>query len=151
MPLKTDARSRIVSISRTDPRARAAGWSDPSSVAVILVTWALSGILVWGMLAALSLPSGWPSQADKIVHVVAFGLLVLPAALHSGSALRLVAVYAIILGTLIELGQPAFARDRDLVDLVANLGGIAAGSIMGTVQRCLWRRVVSGSLLVSCG
>lgn len=82
-------------------------------------------------------PSG-PPWADKAYHAIAFFFLVLPGAMvHRWAFLWLVPL-AIAFGAAIELVQPQFGRSRELADLYADIAGIFAGVIVGTLIR-VWR------------
>lgn len=85
-------------------------------------------------------PSGYsgPVWMDKVYHAVAFFVLVLPGAMvHRYAFLWLVPV-AVIFGAAIEYFQPYFGRSREIADLYADIAGILAGAITGTLVR-RWR------------
>lgn len=80
-----------------------------------------------------------PQWADKAFHAIAFFILVLPGAMvHRWAFLWLVPL-AIAFGAAIELVQPYFGRSRELGDLYADIAGIFAGVLAGTLIR-IWRK-----------
>ena len=82
-------------------------------------------------------PAG-PVWIDKFYHAVAFFVLVFPGALvHRWTFLWLVPL-AILFGAAIEYVQPYFGRSREIEDLYADIAGILAGVIVGTLVR-VWR------------
>lgn len=80
-----------------------------------------------------------PTGMDKVYHAVAFFVLVFPGALtHRWSFLWLLPT-AVLFGVAIEIAQPYFGRSRELADLYADIAGIMAGMIAGTMVR-MWRK-----------
>lgn len=80
-----------------------------------------------------------PEWADKAYHAIAFFVLVLPGALvHRWAFLWLIPT-ATLFGALIEYVQPYFGRSCEIEDLYADVIGILAGIIVGTLIR-MWRR-----------
>lgn len=74
---------------------------------------------------------GLPPGADKFYHGVAFLALAVPLA---SARPRWVAALFVLLtayGAAIEVAQPFVGRSRELVDLVADIIGIACGILLG--------------------
>lgn len=86
------------------------------------------------------MPQG-PVGLDKVFHALAFGALVLPAALLRPDRLPVVLLLAIAYGGLIELIQPLVGRSAEWVDLLADALGALAGAGLGlALRRSLLRR-----------
>ena len=98
-------------------------------IAVILTLSLATAIVV---LALIPLPAAPPVPgSDKTHHFIAFGTLVLPAALLAPRALWWVVPLAVIEAGLIEIVQPHVNRLREWADFTAGLWGVAAGTIAG--------------------
>lgn len=90
---------------------------------------------------------------DKLVHVAAYGLLGLLAALAYGGRWRTMATAGAVLfamlavwGVLDELTQPMFGRQSDASDWISDLVGIALGLAVGLVaERRLTGRLRSAA------
>jgi VanZ family protein len=86
------------------------------------------------MLTPVDVPQSVPSGTDKLVHLAAFGLLVLPAALSRRVPLALLFVGLFVgaaaFGGVIELIQPHFGRSADVNDWVADMAGAALGLLL---------------------
>lgn len=74
---------------------------------------------------------------DKLAHLIAFLVLVLPLGLASISYMRWLAPVALFYGGAIELIQPSFGRSAEWADFAAD----AAGVILGLAICWLWARV----------
>jgi VanZ family protein len=106
-------------------------------------------VLVLGMAGIIALatltppgrmPQG-PAGLDKVFHALAFGALVLPAALLRPDRLLVVLLFAIAYGGLIELIQPLVGRSAEWADLLADALGALAGAGLGlALRRGLLRR-----------
>ncbi|WP_435140759.1 VanZ family protein [Pseudopelagicola sp. nBUS_19] len=99
-----------------------------------IITALLAAGLAVAMLTPVDVPQSVSSGTDKLVHLVAFGLLVLPAALSRRVPLGLLFVGLFIgaaaFGGAIELIQPQFGRSADVNDWVADMVGAAAGLLL---------------------
>jgi VanZ family protein len=80
-----------------------------------------------------------PPGGDKLHHVVAFALLVLPLSSVRPSAALWLAPAAAFYGGLIEYVQPFVKRYGDFADFVADLVGILAGVLLGCTIHVIWR------------
>lgn len=101
----------------------------------------LAGVLV-GVGALWPMPDiPGPPGSDKTMHILAFFALVLPTATLSPRLLVWVLPLAVLYGGAIEIVQPYFGRERELLDLVADSVGAGLGSLAGLV---LFRGIVSG-------
>lgn len=68
---------------------------------------------------------------DKLHHLLAFAALALPTAALTPRRLPLILVVLAVFGSMIEVIQPFVGRSRELADLIADLGGLAIGSLTG--------------------
>ncbi|MDG1432002.1 MAG: VanZ family protein [Paracoccaceae bacterium] len=108
-------------------------WAADVSMVMIAIA-----IVFLTLLHAPSGPSRGPEWADKAYHAIAFFVLVVPGALvHRWAFLWLIPT-ATVFGAAIEIAQPYFGRSREIEDLYADIAGILAGIIVGTLIR-LWR------------
>jgi len=71
---------------------------------------------------------------DKQLHALAFGLLVLPAALTRPRALLWLAPLALLYGAAIEVIQPSVGRTGEWADLLADGVGIALVCGLGALR-----------------
>lgn len=95
---------------------------------------ALTALLTVAILVATLTPMKAPAIAgtnDKIHHMTAFAILVLPVALLRPRWLVVTAIFAAFLGGMIEIIQPYVGRDRSIWDWYADLCGIGIGSVIG--------------------
>jgi VanZ family protein len=76
-------------------------------------------------------PSLFFMLPDKAYHAIAFAALILPASVLLVSGLSWVLAAALLFGGAIELIQPQVGRSADLLDMVANMAGLAAGVAIG--------------------
>lgn len=105
----------------------------------------LTGLLAAGLAVAMlwpvDVPKSVPSGTDKLVHLAAFGLLVLSAAFSRpvprGLLFGGLFVGAVIFGGAIELIQPHFGRSADLNDWAADMLGAALGLLLARFIRRL--------------
>ncbi|WP_438992317.1 VanZ family protein [Lentibacter sp.] len=99
-----------------------------------ILTGLIAVALAVAMLTPLDVPQSVPSYTDKLVHLAAFGLLVLPAALSRRVPLSLLFVGLFIgaaaFGGVIELIQPHFGRSADINDWLADMAGAALGLLL---------------------
>lgn len=103
----------------------------------------LTGLIAAGLTVAMlwpvDVPQAVPTGTDKLVHLLAFGLLVLPAALspHVPRGLLFGGLFigAAAFGGAIELIQPHFGRSADFNDWVADMAGAALGLMVALVIR----------------
>lgn len=113
--------------SRSVPRARA--------LTVLIALCILVGTL-W--------PAGPPdvpfTLRDKLLHLLAFALLILPMALTDGRRAVRLAPICIAFGAAIEVIQPAFGRGAEWLDLLADALGVGLGLGAGWVLRAAVRR-----------
>jgi VanZ family protein len=104
-----------------------------------ILTGLLAAALAIAMLWPLDLPKSVPNGTDKLVHLLAFGLLVLPAAFSCrvprGLLFGGLFVGAAVFGGTIELIQPHFGRSADLNDWMANMLGTTLGLLLARSVR----------------
>ena len=96
-------------------------------------------ILALTLLPAVTMPAPtWLTQVDKLYHMMAFAALVIPAALFDRSAVRWMVIGGLFLGAAIEVIQPSFGRDADLMDFLADATGLVLGlGLVWLIQRAL--------------
>lgn len=68
--------------------------------------------------------------SDKLLHFIAYGVMVLPVLLDRVFPQLLVFIIAFIYGGCIELVQPFWGREADIMDLWANTAGIIFGILI---------------------
>ena len=68
--------------------------------------------------------------SDKFLHFIAYGVMVLPVSLVRVYPQLLVFIIAFIYGGCIELVQPFWGREADIMDLWANTAGIIFGILI---------------------
>lgn len=68
--------------------------------------------------------------SDKLLHFIAYGAMVLPVSLNRIFPQLLVFIIAFIYGGCIELVQPFWGREADIMDLWANTAGIILGILI---------------------
>lgn len=72
---------------------------------------------------------------DKLAHLVAFAVLVLPMSLRAPRKWPLIWIAALAYGWLIEIVQPHFGRGAEWADLVADGLGAALGIACAVIFR----------------
>ena len=97
----------------------------------LIVTGLLTVVLLWPVDHH---PPG-PEWVDKIAHFIAFAALAFPMAYTGRFSLLLVFVGASSFGGIIELLQPNFNRNADLIDWIADIAGVLVGVIFGVIYR----------------
>jgi VanZ family protein len=75
------------------------------------------------------------SHVDKLAHLVAFLVLVLPTAVLRPRAILWVGTLAVVYGAAIEVIQPYAGRSAELADLLADGIGVGLGAILGVRLR----------------
>ncbi len=73
--------------------------------------------------------------SDKFLHLIAYILLVLPVLLERVYSQLMVFIVALAFGGFIELIQPFFEREADIMDFLSNAVGILFGIVIA--QGCL--------------
>ena len=68
--------------------------------------------------------------SDKFLHFIAYGVMVLPVLLNRILPQLMVFIIAFIFGGCIELVQPFWGREADIMDLWANTAGIIFGILI---------------------
>ncbi|WP_160144541.1 VanZ family protein [Pseudogemmobacter humi] len=118
--------------------------STQSALAILatLLAALATGVATLTPVAALPAVGG----SDKLHHMLAFTVLALPVALLRPRWMLQTALALALYGGLIELVQPFVGRSRDLMDWLANLAGIATGSLTGLALRLLLRRTPAPDL-----
>lgn len=83
--------------------------------------------------------AGDPGAADKPMHVIAYAVAVLPAAMGPSGPLLWLAAWVVAWGSAIELLQPLVGRSMKLSDMAAN----AVGVLVGLLIACLVQRLLA--------
>ena len=68
--------------------------------------------------------------SDKLLHFIAYGVMVLPVSLERVYPQFLVFLIAMTCGGVIELIQPFCGREADIMDFFANILGIILGILI---------------------
>lgn len=110
--------------------------------------WLVSTLAIAVLIAVLTLtptphmPRG-DYHWDKLAHMVAFLVLVLPTAALWPRVAAWIGVLAVVYGGAIEVIQPFTGRSAEFADLLADGIGVALGIILGTMLRRVYmaRRV----------
>ncbi len=79
------------------------------------------------------------AYADKLDHVFAFGVLVLPIGLLRRNLLWKVAIYSLVLGAVVELLQPLTGRHGDIADFLADLMGIGLAVLIILIYHAIYK------------
>lgn len=74
-----------------------------------------------------------PDGGDKVLHFLAFAILVMPITLSGPRQLIWAAPAALVYGGAIEIIQPFVGRSREMGDLLADGLGIVVGAVVGIV------------------
>ena len=97
--------------------------------------WQMLSLLILTVVTALSL---YPLSAlpavpgtDKTYHFIAYGLLMLPVALHRPKYWLWIGLFFFSWSAAIELIQPYVSRHAQWLDLLANGGGLLCGILIG--------------------
>ncbi|KUJ80806.1 hypothetical protein AVO45_07175 [Ruegeria marisrubri] len=81
-----------------------------------------------------------PGAVDKPMHVIAYAVAVLPAAVVPSGPVLWLAAWVVAWGGAIELLQPLVGRSMKLSDMAANAVGVLVGLLVAfLVQRLLNR------------
>ncbi len=92
----------------------------------------LAVVLTYLFLAPVRPPSSMKGMGlDKVFHFLAFAALVFPMIATGPRRWVWVVPAAIAYGGAIELIQPHFGRDADWYDFVADILGVATGTLLG--------------------
>jgi len=75
--------------------------------------------------------------SDKLHHIAAYGILMLPVALRAPRHWWLIGIAFIAWSGVIELIQPFVNRYGEWLDLAANTAGLLIGLLVGTLLRRL--------------
>lgn len=104
----------------------------------------LTTVFLAATIAALTLSPPKPQAMgflnDKAQHALAFGALALPCAVVFPRALIWILPPAAVFGAAIEVLQPFAGRDADILDFIADLVGMAVGTLVGLSLRPILRR-----------
>jgi VanZ family protein len=107
----------------------------------LLATCLLAVIIAWATLTPNPpTPDLDSPHADKIYHVVAFAVLVLPTAVLYARSLTWILPLACGFGIAIELVQPYTGRALEVADILADLVGCGVGTAVGLTLRAIVRR-----------
>jgi hypothetical protein len=104
---------------------------------IIKTYWIALTLVILGAISILSLSplDTLPSVpgTDKAHHLIAYALLMFPAALRKPDRLLTIGLLFIAWSGTIELVQPYVNRYGEWLDLLANTGGIACGFLIATL------------------
>ena len=100
----------------------------PLTLILLLI---LTAVLLW----PLDQPYPGPEWGDKLAHLIAFAALVFPLARTGRFSLLSVLFGSITFGGIIELLQPNFNRNADIIDWLADIAGALLGSMFGLIYR----------------
>ena len=127
--------------------------SDPSDISqnrrgflwrhrlALLATLLVAVTIGWGMLTPTPpTPDLMGPLSDKLYHVMAFAGLVFPTALLYARSLVCILPLAALFGGAIELVQPYMGRAAEVADALADLAGLALGTVTGLALRAWLRR-----------
>lgn len=101
----------------------------------VMVTVIIAGL----MLLPVTAPTVVGDQSDKLYHIIAFGALTFPSALLHLPLSRLVLIFAILFGALIEVIQPYVGRTGSWDDFLTDV----LGALLGWASARLIRKVRS--------
>ena len=101
----------------------------------IYLTIVLALTILIGMLAPISEVSTAPAGTDKIIHIVAFAALVFPLAFKRRIGLFTLFIFASLFGGIIEIVQPSFGRNADIIDWIADSVGVICGMAVRNIIR----------------
>ena len=126
--------------------------SDPSDISqnrrgflwrhrlALLATLLLAVTIAWGTLTPTPpTPDLMGPLSDKLYHVMAFAGLVFPTALLYARSLVCILPLAALFGGAIELVQPYMGREAEVADVLADLVGLALGTVTGLALRACLR------------
>lgn len=107
----------------------------------LLATLLLAVTIVWGTLTPNPpTPDLNSPLSDKLYHVMAFAGLVFPTAWLYARSLAWILPLAVLFGGAIELVQPYMGREAEVADVLADLVGLALGTVTGLALRAWLRR-----------
>lgn len=93
-------------------------------------------LLALTLLSLMPMPPQGPVQGnDKVLHVLAWGLAVVPAALALGWRVFPVALGFLAWSIAIEFLQPLTGRFLEFADMLANGAGLTLGALSGIALR----------------
>lgn len=94
--------------------------------------------LTLALLTGLTFALLWPIEAsgglrggDKVVHFLAFAILAFPIACTGRLRMSILFFACSIYGGVIELLQPSFGREAEVLDWIADMLGVAFGIFIG--------------------
>jgi len=94
--------------------------------------------LTLALLTGLTFALLWPIEAsgglrggDKVVHFLAFAILAFPIACTGRLGMSILFFACSIYGGVIELLQPSFGREAEVLDWIADMLGVAFGIFIG--------------------
>ena len=98
----------------------------------------LSAITVVSLYPHASLPV--VPGTDKSHHLIAYAVLVFPTALRRPHRWRLIMLFFILCGGMIELIQPYVNRHGEWLDMLANTSGVILGALLARLVNALYSR-----------
>ena len=98
----------------------------------------LSAITVVSLYPHASLPV--VPGTDKTHHLIAYAVLVFPTALRRPHRWRLIMLFFILCGGMIELIQPYVNRHGEWLDMLANTSGVILGALLARLVNALYSR-----------
>ena len=91
----------------------------------------LFAITVLSLLPLSQLPPA--PGSDKVHHVIAYALLMLPVALRKPRGWIVLGLFFVMYSGAIELLQPLVNRHGDWMDLAANTAGVVTGAVLAAM------------------
>lgn len=102
----------------------------------LLATLLLAETIAWGTLTPNPpIPHLNTPLSDKLYHGMAFAALVFPTAWLYARGLIWILPLAVLFGGMIELVQPHMGREAEMADVMADLIGLAPGTVAGLAWR----------------
>ena len=102
---------------------------DIYTTVIMVIT--LTVTMLWPIEQSLPAPKG----SDKLLHFSAFAALALPFACTKRFGFTSILIVASCFGAVIELLQPTFNRNADVIDWIADALGVLFGICLGLVYR----------------
>ncbi len=101
----------------------------------VLATLGIAFLIAWLTLRPASGQILDLAHADKIYHLVAFGVLIFPCAFFFTRGLVFLLPSSVILAGAIELIQPRVGRSGEWLDFLADLLGLGIGLLVARLLR----------------
>jgi len=93
----------------------------------------LTSILFILLVISSLIPVKYIAHHDKILHLVAYATLVFPLVLRKPKYWPLILIGYAVFGVMVELIQPYVNHRKDVMDMLANMIGLACGSMLASL------------------